>query len=93
MLALSQPREALVRARAALATRPGPYEASMAHQAAGIVLREFGDVRVSVRELRRALRFARQAGSAEREVEVLASLGVALAYAGRTADGLSLIHI
>ena len=92
MLALSQPREALVRARAALATRPGPYEASMAHQAAGIVLREFGDVRASVRELRRALRFARQAGSAEREVEVLASLGVALAYAGRTADGLAVFE-
>jgi tetratricopeptide (TPR) repeat protein len=72
-----------------LAARPGPYEASVAHQAAGIVLREFGDVAASVRELRRSLRFARQADSAEREVEALASLAVALAYAGRTADGLA----
>jgi tetratricopeptide (TPR) repeat protein len=79
----------LARARAALAARPGAYEASVAHQAAGIVLREFGDVSASVRELRRALRVARQTGSAEREVEVLASLGVGLVYAGRTADGLA----
>jgi CHAT domain-containing protein len=89
LLALSRPREALAGARAVLATRPGPYEASLAHQAAGIVLREFGDVAASVRELRRALRRARQSGSAEREVDVLASLAVALVYAGNTANGLA----
>ncbi len=61
----------------------------MAHQAAGIVLREFGDVAASVRELRRALGRARQAGLTDREVDVLASLGVALVYAGRTREGLS----
>ena len=61
----------------------------MAHQAAGIVLREFGDVDAGVRELRLALRLARRAGSAEREADVLASLGVALVYAGRTAAGLA----
>jgi tetratricopeptide (TPR) repeat protein len=88
-LALSRPREALARAQAVLATRPGPYDASVAHQAAGIVLREFGDVAASVRELRRALRRARQSGSDEREVDVLASLGVALVYAGHTANGLA----
>ena len=65
----------------------------MAHQAAGIVLREFGDVKASVRELRRALHCARQACSAEREVDVLASLGVALVYAGRTADGLATFEL
>jgi hypothetical protein len=43
-LALSRPWAALTRARAVLAGRPGPYEASVAHQAAGIVLRDFGDV-------------------------------------------------
>ena len=91
-LALSRPREAAEKARAVLAARPGPYEASIAHQAAGIVLREFGDVAASVRELRRALYRARQSGSAEREVDVLASLAVALVYTGRTADGLAMFE-
>jgi tetratricopeptide (TPR) repeat protein len=88
-LSLSRPREALARARAVLARRPDPYEASVAHQAAAIVLREFGDVEAGVRELREALRLARRTGSAEREAEVLASLGVALVYAGRTAAGMA----
>jgi tetratricopeptide (TPR) repeat protein len=88
-LALSRPREALARARAVLAGRPGPYEASVAHQAASIVLRDFGDVEAGVRESRTALRLARRTGSAEREADVLASLGLALVYAGRTAAGLA----
>jgi tetratricopeptide (TPR) repeat protein len=61
----------------------------VAHQAAGIVLRDIGDVNAGVRELRAALRLARRTGSAEREADVLATLGLALAYAGRTADGLA----
>ena len=61
----------------------------MAHQAAGIVLRDTGDVSAGVRELRAGLRLARRTGSAEREADVLGSLGLALAYAGRTADGLA----
>jgi tetratricopeptide (TPR) repeat protein len=88
-LALSRPKDALAKARAILSERPGPYSASVAHQTAGIVAREFGDVPASLRELRSALRLARQAGSAERETEVQASLGVALIYAGRTAAGLA----
>src|SRR5260370_19785903 len=88
-LALSHPREALARAREVLTRRPGAYEASVAHQAAGIVLRDIGDVNAGVRELRAALRLARRTGSAEREADVLATLGLALAYAGRTADGLA----
>jgi tetratricopeptide (TPR) repeat protein len=91
-LAASRPREAAEKARAVLAERPDPYEASIAHQAVGIVLREWGDVGASVRELRRALHRARQSGSAEREVDVLASLAVALVYSGRTADGLTLFE-
>jgi tetratricopeptide (TPR) repeat protein len=87
-LTLSRPGEALARARSVLATRPGPREASMAHQAAGIVLREFGDVEAGVRELRLSLRLARRSGLAEREADVLATLGVGLVYAGRTAAGL-----
>src|SRR5437667_41613 len=50
-LTQSRPREALARARAILAGNPGPYDASVAHQATGIVLRDFGDVHESVREL------------------------------------------
>ena len=72
-----------------LAGRPGPHDASVAHQAAGIVLRDYGDVEAGVRELRQALRQARRTGSAEREAEVLAGLGVALVFAGRTAAGLA----
>ena len=88
-LATSRPWAALTRARAVLAGRPGPHDASVAHQAAGIVLRDFGDVEAGVRELRQALRQARRTGSAEREADVLAGLGVALFYAGRTAAGLA----
>jgi len=89
VLSTSRPWGALTRARAVLAGRPGPHDASVAHQAAGIVLREFGDVEAGVRELRQALRQARRTGSAERETDVLASLGVALVFAGRTAAGLA----
>jgi tetratricopeptide (TPR) repeat protein len=88
-LASSRPWAALTRARAVLAGRPSPHEASVAHQAAGIVLRDCGDVEAGVRELRQALRQARRAGSAERETDVLAGLGVALFFAGRTAAGLA----
>jgi tetratricopeptide (TPR) repeat protein len=88
-LTYSRPREALARARAVLAGRPGPYDASVAHQAVAIVLREFGDTEAAVRESRAALRLARRTGSAEREADVLASLGLALVYAGRTAAGLA----
>jgi tetratricopeptide (TPR) repeat protein len=88
-LATSRPWAALTRARAVLAGRPSPHDASVAHQAAGIVLRDYGDVEAGVRELRQALRQARRTGSAEREAEVLAGLGVALVFAGRTAAGLA----
>jgi tetratricopeptide (TPR) repeat protein len=88
-LTMSRPRDAHAWAREILAAKPGPYEASIAHQAAGIVLREVGDVEAGVRELRSALRLARQTGSQEREADVLGSLGVGLVYAGRTAAGLA----
>ena len=69
--------------------RPSAYEASVARQAAGIVLREFGDVAAGIGELRRALQLARRTGSVTREADVLASLAVALVYGGRTRAGLS----
>ena len=88
-LAFSRPREGLARARAILAGRPAPLEASVAHHAAGMVLREFGDLGAAVSELRAAVRAARQAGSLAREADSRASLGVALVYAGRTSAGLA----
>ena len=89
ILATSRPREGLARARAVLASRPEPLEASVAHHAAGVVLREFGDLDAALGELRSAVRTARRAGSAAREADSRASLGVALAYAGRTSAGLA----
>jgi tetratricopeptide (TPR) repeat protein len=61
----------------------------MARQAAGIVLRDIGDIDAGIRELRTALRLARQADAADREADVLGSLGLALVYAGRTRSGLA----
>ena len=88
-LALSRPREALAQARALLAAGPGPFDASVARQVVGIVLRDFGDVGSAIRELRTALRLARASGSRDREADVLATLGIALVFAGRTASGLA----
>jgi hypothetical protein len=87
-LALARPHEALAKARALLAGHPGSHAASVAHQVAGIVARDHGDAQEAVRESRAALRLARRAGSAEREADVLATLGTALVVAGRTAAGL-----
>jgi hypothetical protein len=61
----------------------------MAHQVAGIVLRDTGDVQAAVRELRAALRLARRLGSPDREADVLGSLGLTLVQAGRTPAGLA----
>ena len=88
-LAMSRPHEALTRAHEILAARPDPYMASVARQAAGIVLRDVGDVGAGVRELRAALRLARRTGSQDREADVLAALGAAYVYAGRTAAGFA----
>src|SRR5579859_7709107 len=89
MLAVGRPHEALARARAVLAGHPNSYEASVAHQAAGIVARDLGNAQEGVRELRIALRLARQTGSITRETDVLATLGAALVHAGHTADGFA----
>jgi tetratricopeptide (TPR) repeat protein len=53
------------------------------------VLRDIGDVHQGIRELQAALRLARRTGSAEREADVLGSLGPALVHSGRTTDGLA----
>lgn len=91
-LALSRPHEALERARKVLAGEPSPLAASEARQAIGIVLREFGDIDAAVKELRTARRLARLSGSADREADVLATLGVALVFAGRTTSGRTALN-
>jgi CHAT domain len=83
------PRKALARAREILADDPAPYQASQAHQALGILLREWGDLDAGTRELRTALRLARASGSTDRQADVLAALGVALIYQGRSRRGIA----
>ncbi len=91
-LALSRPNEALERARTMIAGDVSPLDASVARQAIGIVLREFGDIDAAVRELRTARRLARRAGSTSREADVLGTLGVALILAGRSVSGRNALN-
>jgi tetratricopeptide (TPR) repeat protein len=90
-LALSRPSEALAAAREVLAQHPSASQAAVAHQAAGVVLRQWGDIREAVEEFRNARRFARKAGNLDQESDVLASLGVAWVLAGQTRRGLSVL--
>ena len=91
-LALSRPTDALAEAKAVLAGSPSALDAAVAHQAAGIVHRDFGDIREAVTELRAAHRHARKAADADREADIVASLGVALVMAGHTARGLAALE-
>ncbi len=77
-----------MRARTLLASAPGPGEAAVAHQAAAIVLRDFGDLTDALDEFRAALRDAARAGDHERENDVRAAYGVALVMSGRSRQGL-----
>jgi len=90
-LALSRPEEALRAARSVLVGHPDPYDASLAHHAAGVVLRDRGDLAGAVAELRKADRLARASGRAERAVDVEATLGVTLAWMGHSRQGLALL--
>ena len=63
-----RPNEALQRARAVLAGDPSPLDASVARQAIGTVLREYGDIDAAIGELRIARRLnarTRVVGSVE----------------------------
>jgi CHAT domain-containing protein len=90
-LTLSRPQDALVAARSVLAGDPSPYDASLAHHAIGIVLRDRGDLPGAITELRKGLRLARACGRPEREVDVQATLGLALAWTGRSQQGLAIL--
>ncbi|MFI6813639.1 CHAT domain-containing protein [Nonomuraea sp. NPDC050328] len=83
-LVFARPQEALARARELLGSAPGPHDASVAHQVIGIWERDFGDLRAGLGHLNRARRLARESGSAEREADVLATLGLGYVHAGRT---------
>src|SRR6266581_1728813 len=86
-LASDRPRDALAKAHAILAAGPAPYEASVARQAIGMLHRELGDLDAATAELSAAVRLARASGSADREADVLATLGVTLTYRGHRGRG------
>jgi tetratricopeptide (TPR) repeat protein len=88
-MVFARPAVALRRAERLLESAPPPEHASVAHQVIGIWQRDFGDLGVALRHLRRARDLAARAGSADREADVLATLGVALVHAGRTREGLA----
>ena len=90
-LALSRPSEALAAAREVLARHPPAAQAAVAHQAAGVVFRDFGDIGKAIEEFKNARRFARQAGDLDRESDVSASLAAALVLAGQSRRGLSIL--
>lgn len=98
-LALSQPNQALTIALHVLSEQPGHEVASYAHQAAGIVYRDRGQMPAALNEMRASVRAARITGSDSRLGDVLASYGATLAMAGRSREGLrqldralSLVH-
>jgi CHAT domain-containing protein len=90
-LALSRPHEAVLAARSVIAGRPTPYDASLAHHAIGIVQRDDGDLAGAIAELRKGLKLARASGQPRREVDVQATLGVTLAWAGHSQRGLAVL--
>lgn len=85
--ALSRPRDTARVAERVLAATRDPYVRSYAGQALGIATRELGDVAQAVRYLRAALAAAASCGD-ERRADVEASLGITLAYAGRSKEAL-----
>src|SRR4051794_23740675 len=88
-MALARPHEALAQAKAWLAVRPSALRAAVAHQAIGVVQRDFGNLDEAIRHLRTARRMARRADDPARAADIQASLGVALVMAGRTRQGLT----
>jgi tetratricopeptide (TPR) repeat protein len=90
-LALSRPNDALLAAQSVITSQPSAYDASLAHHAIGIVQRYRGDLPGATAELQTALKLARASGRREREVDVQATLGVTLAWAGHTQRGLALL--
>ena len=55
-LAMSRPQDALLAARSLLAGQPSAYDASLAHHAIGIVLRDRGNLPEAIAELKKGVR-------------------------------------
>ena len=91
-LALSRPHDALLAARAMLAGHPSAYDASFAHQAIAIVLRDRGNLPAAITQLKAGMRLARTSGRLEREADVQATLGITLAWMGRSRQGLAVLN-
>ncbi len=87
-LVFARPTDAVTAARALLDSRPTPHDASIAYQVMGIWERDFGRIATALDHLRRARDLAVRSGSADREADVLATLGAALVHSGRTRQGL-----
>ena len=81
----------MLAARSLLARQPSSYDASLAHHAIGIVLRDHGDLPAAIAELKKGVRLARASGRPEREVDVQATLGATLAWTGRSQQGLAVL--
>lgn len=88
-LVFARPKEAVAGARAVLADSPSAFDASVAHHAIGLALREYGDLEAAIAELRSARAFARMSGSQQRLSDVLATLGIAIVHSGQTSRGLA----
>ena len=91
-LALSRPSEALAAAREVLARHPSASQAAVAHQAAGVVLRDFGDIGEAIEELKNARRLRAQGrGPGPGIRHPRPAWAVALVLAGQTRRGLSVL--
>jgi tetratricopeptide (TPR) repeat protein len=91
LLATSRPHDALLAARSVLADQPNAYDASLAQHAIGIVLRDRGDLQGAIVALRAGVGQARASGRLEREADVQATLGITLAWTGRSRQGLAVL--
>ncbi|WP_248582896.1 CHAT domain-containing protein [Nocardioides sp. InS609-2] len=89
LLAISDPAAAHAAARELAQSARGAWLQSVAHHAAGLALRQQGDVEQALPELRRALRLAVSTRDADRSADVRATLGAAYAMAGRGRTGLA----
>jgi CHAT domain-containing protein len=87
-LAIAEPVRAEAWADRIIATESDPFSLSVGHQARAIVLRDRGRLDLALPELRLAVRLAARSGDPDRQADVRATLGVALAMAGRTEPGL-----
>ncbi len=87
-LAMSRPSTARAEAETLLTQDVSALDHSYALQALGIVAREEGDTRHAIAYFRRGVVLSDEAELAERSADLAASLGTALAMAGRKHDSL-----